>query len=231
MQYLGGKHTLAKHIVPHIQQALLNRSVYVEPFCGACNVVAKVQTKTRVASDVHPHLIALLQAAQQGWEPPKLAISAEEYQEVKNNQDQYDPAWVGLVGFGASFGAKWFGGYARYPGTDFLGGSWRSLQRKMRTLRNVHFCVASYTEYSGLEDAVIYCDPPYAGTTGYKDTSAFDHIAFWDWCKQMAQHNTVLVSEFTVPEDTDLLWSKQRKTIVRRDGQVPIREYLVRVRP
>ena len=228
MQYLGGKNSLAKYIVPHIQEALCSRRVYCEPFVGGASIVSRVAHTERLASDMHPQLVALYQAVQKGWEPPTLAITAADYAHVKANQDSLDPAWVALVGFGSSFGAKWFGGYAARPGYNFLAGSWRSLQKKMRTCQDVSFGCCSYTEYTGIKDAVIYCDPPYDNTTGYS-TGRFDSAAFWAWCSKMAEHNTVLVSEFSHPEGTEVLWQKDRKTILRSNERQDMSETLVRV--
>ena len=50
-------------------------------------------------------------ALQQGWEPPDL-VTFEDYEYVRAHQDE-NPALTAFVGFGCTFGAKWFGGYAR----------------------------------------------------------------------------------------------------------------------
>ena len=50
-------------------------------------------------------------ALQSGWEPPDIVTEAE-YQYIKDHKDE-DPALAGFVGFGCTFGAKWFAGYAR----------------------------------------------------------------------------------------------------------------------
>ena len=46
--------------------------------------------------------------------------------------------------------------------------------------------------------AVIYCDPPYAGTTSY--CHSFDSQAFWRYVNELSKTNIVLVSESTAPE-------------------------------
>lgn len=50
------------------------------------------------------------QALQQGWQPPEI-ITKDEYYYVKEHKDE-NPALTGFVGFGCSFGGKWFGGLA-----------------------------------------------------------------------------------------------------------------------
>jgi len=40
-------------------------------------------------------------------------ITEKQYQDVRLNKQNYNDWIVGLVGFCATYGAKWFGGYAR----------------------------------------------------------------------------------------------------------------------
>lgn len=47
--------------------------------------------------------------------------------------------------------------------------------------------------------AVIYCDPPYASTTGYD--SDFDHQAFYAWCRAVGKRHPLFVSEYWMPSD------------------------------
>lgn len=50
-------------------------------------------------------------------------------------------------------------------------------------------------------DGVIYCDPPYKGTSSYGANGAtdFNHNAFYDWCER--QTLPVFVSEYDMPRD------------------------------
>lgn len=58
---------------------------------------------------------------------------------------------------------------------------------------------------------VIYCDIPYKGTTKYK-TETFPYEKFYEWCKEMSIHNTVLISEYNMPDDFKCIWEKELKT-------------------
>ena len=58
MQYLGGKARLAKHLIPLIKKFRKPDSLYVEPFCGGCNILYQVPGK-RIANDSHYYLIKL----------------------------------------------------------------------------------------------------------------------------------------------------------------------------
>ena len=62
MKYMGSKSRIAKDIVPIIQKYLDDYKIdtYIEPFCGGCNVIDKIQCNTRIASDVNKYLIELL---------------------------------------------------------------------------------------------------------------------------------------------------------------------------
>ena len=60
-------------------------------------------------------------------------------------------------------------------------------------------------------NALIYCDPPYQGTSGYK-TGAFDHDRFFEWCRQQAKKNIVFVSEYNAPDDFIEVWRGEVKT-------------------
>lgn len=49
------------------------------------------------------------------------------------------------------------------------------------------------------DGAVVYCDPPYANTSDYG--SAFDHQAFYAWCRAVGKQHPVFVSEYWMPSD------------------------------
>ena len=55
----------------------------------------------------------------------------------------------------------------------------------------------SYDEVAIKPNSVVYCDPPYKGTTGY--TRSFDHDRFWEWVRECP--HPVYVSEYTAPPD------------------------------
>ena len=115
MRYQGGKSKIARPIAETIQALSQRRdgSVLVSLFCGSCAVEAKLAPffDRLICNDAHPYLMAMWRALQDGWEPPDIVTEAE-YQYIKDHKDE-DPALAGFVGFGCSFGAKWFGGYAR----------------------------------------------------------------------------------------------------------------------
>ena len=50
------------------------------------------------------------------------------------------------------------------------------------------------------ENALVYCDPPYAGTTGYNGED-FDSNRFWEWARFLSKTHLVAVSEYNAPDD------------------------------
>ena len=110
---MGSKARIAKYILPIILKDRKEGQWYVEPFVGGANMIDKV-TGNRIGADVNPYLISILQHCEQ-QKSHQLAdrISEEEYNHVKNNKELYQMHDVAHCGFNATFGAKWFGGYAR----------------------------------------------------------------------------------------------------------------------
>ena len=76
------------------------------------------------------------------------------------------------------------------------------LQRlqSLQSLENLERLKLSRKDYSDVAippGATVYCDPPYANTTGYIDD--FDHERFYRWLRSM--EFPVFVSEYSMPDD------------------------------
>jgi DNA adenine methylase len=198
MRYLGGKARTYKEICAFLERIRLTDQVFVEPFCGACWVTQGMKGE-RHASDANGALVVLHKAMQDGWEPPKW-ISEEEYALYQQTQPTGDPL-TAFVGFGCSFSGKWFGGYARdNSGRNYAANAASSLVKKNKTLKGVSFTHRGYSE-AAPANALVYCDPPYASTTGYGAVGAFDSAEFWATMRAWAKANTVVVSEYAAPDD------------------------------
>lgn len=208
MRYQGGKFIAGPHIAKVINSLVGDRD-YIEPFVGGCNVLPHVKARRRYASDLSLDAIELYRALQKGWEPPDF-VSEDEYEAAKNNSSS---ALRGFIGYGCTFGAKWFGGFARGYGKDgtqrnYATESKRSLLKIRDKIDDVSFHWGDYKIWSNSIGALIYCDPPYAGTCKFK-TGAFDHVAFWDWVRMMSKENVVLISEYQAPGDFKCIWTKE----------------------
>lgn len=216
MKYLGSKNRIAKELAPIISSYITSETkVYIEPFVGGANMIDKIVFNRKVGSDVNPYLVALLRYVSDLSNVLPTTITEEEYNAVKRNFNDYTDWYVGLVGFCATFSAKFFGGYARAYKNDGItirdmpGEAIRNIEKQRYNLVGIDFTTKPFEDYSAVKDAVIYCDPPYRDTTKYK-TDAIDYDAFYEWCTELALNNTVLISEYNMPADRfDCIWKKE----------------------
>lgn len=207
MRYQGGKSRIAQDIASVI--SVRGGDCFVSLFCGSCAVESKVQGFSRkILNDRHQYLIALLQGVQRGYELPE-SITPEQYRHIREHKDD-DPTLAGFVGFGCSFGGKWFGGYARNAtGTNYAAQSKRSMLKDMATLQDATFVCADYRRVCIPPRAVIYADPPYNNTTGYHG-DRFDSAEFWIAMRLLADTgHTVFVSEQETPPDIQCVWERK----------------------
>lgn len=158
------------------------------------------------ASDSHEDLVLLWQAVLNGWVPPT-QVSLQQYENLRNDSPS---ALRGFAGFGgASWGGKWFGGYARGDGRNYADESSRAISRQALNMRNVTVTRKNFKALTAKIGDVFYCDPPYAGTTGY--TSTFDSADFWSTAERWAQEGAdVFVSEYSAPTGWPVVWAKTR---------------------
>ena len=249
MQYLGGKSRISRRISEVIQYEVSRRKItncetnrgednrtcvrwggqcLVSLFCGTCSVESNLASyfDKLILNDKHKYLIAMLKAAQSGYEFPD-TISREEYQYIKDHKDE-SPALTGFVGFGCSFGGKFFGGYARNKtGTNYAAQSKRSLLKDMENLTRAEFTCLDYRAVELPHGCVVYCDPPYDGTTGYS-VGKFDSAEFWKYMREISKDHLVFISEQTAPSDFVGIWSKPftRTIDVNKNNQIKATEKL-----
>ena len=221
MKYVGSKNRLAKELTPIIQSYITDDTKgYLEPFVGGANMIDKIKCNNKFGCDIHEELIELLKYIQNTNNILPTTITEEEYNKVRLNKDKYEKWYIGFVGFCATFGAKYFGGYARafkedkITPRDMPAESIRNIEKQRKNLQNIKFKCCSYDEINkNIKNFVIYCDPPYKGTLKY--TTDFDYDKFYKWCKEMSKNNIVLISEYWMPEEFECIWEK--KTTVRID--------------
>ena len=231
MKYMGSKNRLAKYILPFIH-SFKDRGTYIEPFVGGANLIDKVNYNIKKGYDKNPFLISLLNFLKTDSKLPA-TIDETVYYDVRDNKLKYPEWYVGLVGFCASYGGRFFQGYPRglnKNGTkrDYTNEAIRNLEAQQSNLKNIVFKNCDYLDldFSNVK-CTIYCDPPYKNSTQYdkKILGSFDHIIFWKWVRQQSKHNPVLVSEYVAPDDFIQLWNKdvvvglkQEKTKVNREA-------------
>lgn len=220
MRYMGSKARHAKHIIPFLMDGHDQSKPYIEPFVGGGNMIDKVPAEIRWGSDTAEYAIALLDALSNGWVPPE-TLSFQEYDAIKLNPQDYAKELVGFAGHSCTFGGKLWGGYARNKPEEGDNSTippqqHRQLQKQATGLHGVKFTVANYNSIVYPEGATVYCDPPYAGTTGYK-SGAFDHAVFWDWAERLSHGRRVFVSEYTAPDNWTCVWEKDVASSLTKD--------------
>ena len=235
MKYVGSKNRLAKELAPIIQSYITEDiNGYLEPFVGGANMIDKIKCKKKIGLDIHRELISLLKYVQNPDNKLPEGISKDEYIRVRDNKEGYPDWYVGLIGFCGSYNAKWFGGYAGECRTK--GGirhydreAIRNIEKQREGLRDIYFGNVSFLEIPKwkLSNYLIYCDIPYRETTEYKD-SGFPYDDFYEWCLEVSKLNTVLVSEYWMPDSGycdgkykgvfNCIWSKEHKTSLDKNN-------------
>lgn len=202
--------------------------ILVSLFCGSCSVESKLAKDFEkvICNDSHKYLIDLLNGVKNGYELPE-NISESDYKHIKANKDE-DPVLTGFVGFGCSFGGKWFGGYARNKTrTNYALQSKRSLLKDMANLMDATFICKDYTDVDIPKGAIIYADPPYENTTQYSG-GKFDSSKFWEYARQKSKTNLMFISELNAPDDFVPIWEKEftRTLDVNKNNQFKATEKL-----
>lgn len=221
MKYQGSKNKIAKHILPIILKDRTEGQYYVEPFMGGGNLIDKVDG-LRIGNDLNYHLIEMWRALQKGWLPPD-EISEAEYKYLKAAQDIEDPALVAFAGFCCSYSGIWFTSYAKCSkcskGRNYAAEGFRNLVKQLPKMIGVELHNVDYIDLEIPKGSIIYCDPPYRGTTGYLHD--LDHDIFWQWCrdKSLDGHH-VYISEYSAPEDFECLLEIDHFTTFTKDKRV-----------
>ncbi len=234
VQYNGGKHNMIeRHGMGEFWRAYLAgvpARRFVDGCCGSGAVSAFVGRErpdlALVCNDAHPAAVALLRGvSQEGWLPPP-TLTEERYVELREAARCGEvSAEIGFAGFGASFGGKYFGGFARGTGRDYAAETARALLRDARALTRADFRSLDFEVLPGAVGVcpgdVWYFDKPYEGTTGYAGTPRFDHPRFWAFATALSEIVPVLVSEFAAPPGWRPIWSVERRQDARtREGVV-----------
>lgn len=223
MKYLGGKQILGKYISPVLLQIWEiykdQLKGYLEPFCGSLGVLKNMTHINKIhANDYHPDLIQLWKEVQSGKFVYPKSISEEEYNEAKLLESPN--AHKAFVGFGMSFGGRFFGAYSQKylngKKEDFCKEMVNSLTRIAPKIQKVKFTNKDYLTLKP-ENMLIYCDPPYEKTKfpikyrrDVKKYDVFDNQEFWDTIRKWSKKNIVVVSETDAPDDFVEIWHFER---------------------
>jgi len=226
LKYMGSKARLSKDLSSIINKLIKEKGIdtYIEPFVGGANMIEHIICEKKLGSDNNEYLIRMWKALQQGWTPPD-EISKELYIAIKQDKESFDKELVAVTGFCSTYNAKWFGGYAGIVNTkegatrNYYDESIRNILKQIDKLKDVEFLNADYTYFSSFTDSLIYCDPPYEGTTQYGASKDFHYERFWDWVRNMSRDNTVLVSEYNAPDDFINIYEKELTTTLDKSSR------------
>lgn len=112
MRYQGGKERISKQVAEVLRGGQNESDTFVSLFCGTCSIESKLNCYSRIiCNDIHPYLIAMLKGVRDGYVFPDM-VTEEEWKYRREYKDE-DPVMTGFVGFGCSFGGRFFQGYAR----------------------------------------------------------------------------------------------------------------------
>lgn len=225
---LGSKRRILQYILPIMRHRGNAHKPWLEPFVGGCNVLFKVKGQ-RHGNDINPCLIAYFTALQRGWMPPR-HVGEDFYNQVRENIEDYPLELVAYIGFSFSYASKFFAGYAREKRewTQRRNENYRSgiAYAKAKDLAaaigssDVTFSCGQFFEMPlSQASSVIYCDPPYRGTTEYK--YSLEHADFWAWVRQRVEEgHEVFISEYrdNPPADFVEIWHKHARVHINNSN-------------
>lgn len=220
MKYMGSKSRFVNELLQIILKDRNENQNYIEPFAGGMNVISNVKGK-RIANDIHYYLIEMWKALSCGWIPEK--ITKEEYLNIRKNKNNYPAHIVGWAGFNCSYSGKWFGGFAGETKTkigtirDYQNEALNNVLKQVDGMTGVLFQNKTFLELEIPNNSIIYCDPPYKGTTKYDND--FNHDIFWEWVRNISnQGHSVFVSEYNAPPDFKPIWEREAKSSLSANG-------------
>lgn len=215
MKYMGSKARLSAKILEVMD---VSGRDYVEPFTGGMNMIAAVDgANSRHANEINKYVVAMFEALVSGWVPPH--ITREDYSRLRMLMG--DDHVIGWAGIACSYSGKWFGGYAGVVETkqgvrDYQKEALNNALKQAEKLQGVSFSSCCYRDLEIPDGSLVYCDPPHAGTTGYKDS--FDSVSFWRWAKRTSRYCDVYVSEYTAPDFATEILSMPVKSSLSANG-------------
>ena len=240
MVYMGAKTKYAGSIVPILQKAIDDHEVntYIECFVGGANIIDKINCANRFGYDRSDTLIALLSQAAEDWDKVLKDGSRELWDKgkayVKDGVMPEDMtlAEIGAMEFFASFSNGGFPrGYAKNTDKrNYFQEAYRNMEKQAPNLKGIHFDCQNYWELAPVAGAVIYLDPPYAGTKhyGYANQEKMNYDHFWQWVRELSKNNYVFISEQSAPEDFEIVWHKDVKRTAGKDNNFAAVEKLFR---
>lgn len=218
MKYMGSKNRIAKDIIPIMIKDRKKDQWFVDMFCGGCHIIQNIDGR-RIANDKNKYLIAMWKGLQENRERPK-TISKELYSKARTEYNngtniEFDDFLIGWIGWMGSYNGRFFdGGYSGHcvgkTKRDYISEQIRNTEKQLNKIQGIDFRSCDYTELEIPNKSIVYCDIPYKDTKQYATSKGFDHVLFWDWCRDMTKiGNQVFISEYQAPDDFICVWQKE----------------------
>jgi len=219
MAYLGSKAN-SKGIIEILNNPMFNDYDYLEPFFGYGRIGFRVTNKNSYTlSDYNTNLVKLY-AYLQSNPTSYPVISKDEYYRLKTSTDPDDTNNRVVAAFAYSWFGKEFGSYVPISRAQSNLNYYDKIRTNSVFIDNtIRQC--DYGEYNPV-GKLIYCDPPYESTCGYRNNSGgknhFDHDKFWSTIREWSKSNWVLVSEYHAPSDFVSVNEYTKKTTLNGAG-------------
>lgn len=91
---------------------------------------------------------------------------------------------------------------------------------RLQQLDKVKVTNKSYHEFSEVSGAILYLDPPYENTAQDSYINSFNSQEFYDWAFEMAKHNIVIISSYSISDERfEVVYSFDKVRSTFRYGQ------------
>ena len=231
MVYMGSKNKYGKYIAPIINKYIKENHIttFIDCMCGGANLVDKINCETVIANDLSPTLIALHQQVQKDSTVLPSSGSREwwdraytEYKRLKTcvpltleawNKESQMPLWeIGAIEWYSSFARGGFSrGYAKTTSErDYYNEAYRNHLKQAEELKyqKIIFTQGNYIDLKIPQNVLLYFDAPYKGTKPYTINTNFNYDEYYDWLRKQSKNNPIFISEQSMPEDFNVIWSK-----------------------
>jgi len=222
MRYMGSKRLLAKHILPIMLKDRLPSQTYVEPFVGGANILDKV-TGSRLACDVSKETILALQYIQDiknqsDFPTNRNNFGEGDYKQAKIEAKTNKTLRNSYIGYALSYAGQYYTCFVKdkINKRDYVNEAYRNALKQSKLIQDVSLVCCDYSELAIPDNSIVYCDIPYKGTAKYK-TPDFDYEKFYSWCLENKHKYIIYISEYAMPKEFLLLWSKEVNSSLTAD--------------
>lgn len=210
---MGSKNRIAKYLLPIMLEEAKKHNIttWIEPFVGGANMIDKVPKEfKRIGYDINNHVIKALIGIRDNVNSLPENITEEDYKSYKGLEADVVTSWVRIAcSFAGIFESKLASDKTGLR--NYSKEAKRNALKQSPNIQNVVFLCDSFENLS-FENSLIYCDPPYKGTTSYK-TNPFPYEKFYEWCKEMkSKGNLIFISEYEMPIEFKEIWQGEIKT-------------------